>query len=699
MSLAEGQRLGPYEVLGRIGAGGMGEVYRARDTRLDRTVALKVLPSEFSQDAGLRTRFEREARAISALAHPHICTLFDVGEQDGQTFLVMEHLEGQTLLERIGKGALPLAQAIGIATQVAEALSAAHKQGIVHRDLKPGNVMLTKAGAKLLDFGLARQATHGERPEIESLTAAPTKSAPLTGQGTILGTLPYMAPEQVEGKPADARTDLWALGLLIYEMLTGRRAFEGRSQVSLIGAILEREPEPLGRLQPLTPPSLERLVKRCLAKSPDDRWDTAHDVAEELRWIAEVGPAAAESTKHRPPWRRTLGLGVAALAGLLLGVLAERRLWQGARPAPLVVRTQLDIQPAEELNAGGWGSGSWIPTPGGSRTALTWTPDGRALVFVGRRGGIQQLYVRDLSQDQAQPLAGTEEAQVPAVSTDGRWVAFWAKGEIRRAPIAGGPTSVLVPGLRWPPQGMTWGSSGRLYYGVVEDRIWRVVPEGAPEPVTTLLTAELTHSLPEVLPGERAVLFTVRRRVWTWGDEEVAAQDLATGERKALLREAVDARYVPGGPLVFMRQGVLMAASFDVNRLTVRGQPVPLLDGVGHALSGGFDVDVTGSGQFAVSTSGTLAYLARLGWPVSHGNPCDSRSPGPSESSHDRQAGLLGRPRPRARRATTGRWRRRLPPPGDLDRRHGPWVTRATRGRGRAWIPAMDARRPARRVT
>jgi len=311
MSLAEGQRLGPYEVLGRIGAGGMGEVYRARDTRLDRTVVLKVLPSEVSTDGALRSRFEREARAISALAHPHICTLFDVGEEDGRTFLVMEHLEGQTLLERLRKGPLPLAQAVAIATQVAEALSAAHKQGIVHRDLKPGNVMLTKTGAKLLDFGLASLVAHGERPAVDSLTAAPTASAPLTGRGTILGTLPYMAPEQLEGKPADARTDLWALGLLIYEMLTGRRAFEGQSQVSLIGAILEREPEPLGRLQPLTPPSLERLVRRCLAKSPDDRWDTAHDVADELRWLADATPAA-ESTSRRPRWMRTLAAAASA---------------------------------------------------------------------------------------------------------------------------------------------------------------------------------------------------------------------------------------------------------------------------------------------------------------------------------------------------------------------------------------------------
>ena len=599
MSLAEGQRLGPYEVLGRIGAGGMGEVYRARDTRLDRTVALKVLPSEVSADGALRSRFEREARAISALAHPHICTLFDVGEQDGRTFLVMEHLEGQTLLERLRKGPLPLAQAVEIATQVAQALSAAHKQGIVHRDLKPGNVMLTKTGAKLLDFGLAGLTDHGERPAV-GLASTPTEAAPLTGQGTLLGTLPYMAPEQLEGKPADARTDLWALGLLIYEMLTGRRAFEGKSQVSLMGAILEREPEPLGRLQPLTPPSLERLVKRCLAKSPDDRWDTAHDVADELRWIADAGSAVAEGTSRRPRWMRTLALTGPAIACILLGVFADRWLRPSVAPASPVVRTLLDVQPAEELNSGG---GGLLP-PGGSRTALAWTPDGRALVFVGRRGGVQQLYVRDLARDEAQPLAGTEGAQAPAVSTDGRSVAFWAGGAIKRIPIQGGPTSVLVPALAIPPQGMAWSRNGRLYYGRTEDRIWGVAPESAPEPVTTLQQTELTHGLPHVLPGEKALLFTVRRRENTWGDEEVVAQDLATGERKALLRDAVDARYVRGGHLVFMRQGVLMAATFDLDRVTVRGQPAPVLDGVGHALTAGRTDDITGAGQFAVSPSG-----------------------------------------------------------------------------------------------
>ena len=235
MALSAGTRLGPYEILEPLGAGGMGEVYRARDTRLDRTVAIKVLPAELAADPQLKARFEREARAISALAHPNICTLHDIGEQDGRTFLVMEHLVGQTLAERLKKGPLPLDKALEVATQVADALSAAHKQGIVHRDLKPGNVMLTKTGARLLDFGLARLTGHGAQPAVESLTSAPTEPEPLTGRGTVMGTLPYMAPEQVEGKPADARTDLWALGAILYEMLSGERPFRAENPTSLIG--------------------------------------------------------------------------------------------------------------------------------------------------------------------------------------------------------------------------------------------------------------------------------------------------------------------------------------------------------------------------------------------------------------------------------------------------------------------------------
>jgi serine/threonine-protein kinase len=585
----------------------MGEVYRARDTRLDRTVALKVLPTELAADPQLKARFEREARAISALAHPNICTLHDVGEQDGRTFLVMEHLVGETLAERLGKGALPLEQALEVATQIADALSAAHKQDIVHRDLKPGNVMLTKTGAKLLDFGLARLAAHGEQPAVESLTSAPTKQAPLTGQGMVLGTLPYMAPEQVEGKRADARTDLWALGTILYEMVTGHRAFEASSPASLIGAILEREPAPLRERQPLTPPSLERLVRRCLAKDPDDRWDTAHDVADELRWIGEAAPTP---TPHegRHGARLWLAAGAVALLGVgaLLGAAGARLLERDAPPP--VVRALLDVRPAEDVNAGGTYPQD-LPTPGGSRTALDWTPDGRTLVFVGRRAGVQQLYVRRLDATEARPLAGTEGAQVPAVSPEGGWVAFWADGAIQKVPLSGGPAAVVAGDMPAPPQGMSWGDSDELFLGHPDGSIWRASSDLDAEPVTERREKELSHRLPRLLPGGDALLYTVRKRAWTWGDEQVVAQALATGERKVLLHDAVDARYVPSGHLVFLRRGVLFAVAFDPVDLEVRGEPVPLLDGVAQALVSGNLGDVTGAGQFGVGSKGTLAYV------------------------------------------------------------------------------------------
>jgi len=361
MSLAAGTRLGSYEVLGLIGAGGMGEVYKARDTRLDRDVAIKVLPADVATDPERRRRFEHEARAVSALNHPHICTLYDIGSTSSPQaagvgassslpdpplhYLVMEFLDGQTLGARLTKGPLPLAQALDVAAQIADALDAARKHGIVHRDLKPGNVILTTGGAgrsgvtsaKLLDFGLAKLTAHGERPALVGDASAPTQTAPITARGTILGTLPYMAPEQLEGKEADARTDLWALGAVLHEMVTGRRAFEGESQVSLIGKIMNAEPADLATLQPLTPPALARVVTRCLAKHPDDRWDTAHDVADELRWIAQsssspLATSAVTATGRRWTRRRVLLASAVALVivAAVVAVFAPRIV----RPTP-----------------------------------------------------------------------------------------------------------------------------------------------------------------------------------------------------------------------------------------------------------------------------------------------------------------------------------------------------------------------------
>src|SRR3989304_3130079 len=292
MSLESGSKLGPYEIIAPVGAGGMGEVYKAKDTRLDRTVAIKVLPSHLADNARLRERFEREARAVSSLNHPHICTLYDIGSQDGVDFLVLEYLEGEPRGDRVKKGALPLEQALRTGIEIADALDKAHRQGVVHRDLKPGNIMLTKSGAKLLDFGLAKLAG-AEGGSVES--ALPTQQKSLTAEGSILGTLQYMAPEQLEGKEADSRTDLFAFGAVVYEMLTGKRAFEGKSQASLIGAILKDDPQPMSELQPMTPPVLDRVIKKCLAKEPDRRWQSAGDLHDERKWIAGGGGTALKA--------------------------------------------------------------------------------------------------------------------------------------------------------------------------------------------------------------------------------------------------------------------------------------------------------------------------------------------------------------------------------------------------------------------
>src|ERR1700720_1580805 len=310
MPILTGKRLGPYEVLSAIGAGGMGEVYRAKDTRLNRMVAVKVLPPHLADRPDSRKRFEREARTIASLNHPHICTLHDIGHQDGTDFLVMEYLEGDTLAQRLVKGPLPLDQVLQYAIEIADALDKAHRKGVTHRDLKPGNIMLTKSGTKMLDFGLAKLKQEVAPANVQ-LSQLPTANEPLTAQGTIVGTLQYMAPEQLEGKDVDARTDIFAFGAVVYEMATGKRAFEGKSQASLIAAILEREPPPMSSLQPMMPPALDRVVKKCLAKEPEKRWQAASDVCDELKWIAEGGSQvsslpAAPTRGIRTRWGRAL---------------------------------------------------------------------------------------------------------------------------------------------------------------------------------------------------------------------------------------------------------------------------------------------------------------------------------------------------------------------------------------------------------
>ena len=387
----------------------MGEVYRALDTRLDRIVAVKILPPHLSDNSTLRHRFEQEAKAISSLNHPHICVLHDVGHQDGTDFLVMEYLEGETLAKLLEKGPLPLAQVLKYGVEIADALDKAHRQGIVHRDLKPGNIMLTKSGAKLLDFGLAKTAvplTTGA-----TLTAAATHTTPVTQQGTIVGTFQYMSPEQIDGKELGSRSDIFSLGAVLYEMVTGQRAFQGRSQLSVASAILEKEPVPIGTIQPLTPPALDRAIRRCLAKDPEDRWQTARDLLLEFKWIAEGGSQAAMALTGTTKgigtrWQRTLLWG---FLSLLLAAVTGLAIWN-LKPSPPrpVSRTVITLPPGQKL-------------AGLDQPAVALSPDGTQLAYVATQGGTQQLYVRAMDSLDATPIPGTEGAVNPFFSPDGQW--------------------------------------------------------------------------------------------------------------------------------------------------------------------------------------------------------------------------------------------------------------------------------------
>src|SRR5215469_3536693 len=394
MPLSSGNKLGPYEILAPLGAGGMGEVYRARDTRLERTVAIKVLPSHLSADSIHKQRFEREAKTISHLNHPHICVLYDVGHQDGVDYLVMEGVEGETLAKRLEKGPLPLDQVLKYGAQLADALETAHRAEIVHRDLKPGNIMLTASGVKLLDFGLAKPAL--SKTAAETLMTAPAALAPLTGEGVIVGTFQYLSPEQLEGREADARSDIFAFGAVLYEMATGRKAFQGKTQASVIAAILEPEPPPISSFQPMVPVALDRVVKACLVKDGEQRWQTAHDVKLELQWIAEdgsqVGVPASLVSRRKMRERHTQA--VAAL-GILLAVIAAIGWWRAARPSPvhLPMRLSAELPP-----------GAIIDRFAGA--GITLSPDGTRIVLVeAHAGGNFQLAVRRMDQNEFAPLS------------------------------------------------------------------------------------------------------------------------------------------------------------------------------------------------------------------------------------------------------------------------------------------------------
>ena len=599
MALSSGTKLGPYEIQSPLGAGGMGEVYRAKDTRLERTVAIKILPADLSSSAELNARFEREARAVSALNHSHICHLYDIGSQDGIAYLVMEYLEGETLADRLRKGSLPMKQMLEYAVQVTDALATAHRAGILHRDLKPGNVMLTAAGAKLMDFGLAKPVTalgttgaaavSGMTPSTPTMTIAALSSPAkaLTQRGTVVGTFQYMAPEVLQGAEADARSDIFSLGCMLYEMATGRPAFEGKSQLSVLTGILERDPDPVSQVQPTSPAALDHVVKTCLEKNPDERFQTAHDVKVQLKWITECGAQVRVAPAHKFSRLSWLALG-AALAIPLVSIATYLSL--RSQPAP-VVRSSI-LPPAEtSFLTMVPASGPPVLSPDGTRLAFTALDD---------KGKIL-LYVRALSSLRAQPLAGTEEAMYPFWAPDNRQIGFFVPGKLMKIDANGGPPQTLCDASAG--RGGAWSKQGVIVFNPQANSPLLQVSAsgGVPKPASKLDVSrkENSHRWPQFLPDGKHFLY--------WARSGGGAQDhtLYVGQLDSLqakeISKGITMAAYASGYLLFLRDRTLMAQPFDASRLEIRGDSVPIAEQVTMNLG-------TGRAVFSVSENGTLVY-------------------------------------------------------------------------------------------
>ena len=591
MSLAPGTRIGPYEVVSMIGAGGMGEVYRATDTNLGRQVAIKVLPDAFLHDPERLVRFEREAKTLASLSHPNIATIYGLEKVDGIRALVMELVEGPTLAERIAQGPIETEEALPVAKQIAEALEAAHEQGIIHRDLKPANIKVRNDGTvKVLDFGLAKV--------LEPLSgvdepSSPTITSPaMTRMGVILGTAAYMSPEQAKGKSADKASDIWAFGCVLYEMLTGTRAFEGEDVSDTIANVLAHEPR-WDRVPSTTPPAILVLLRRSLRKERKRRLQDAAGVRIEIEDALSLprGRESDESPKGGVPrWRRAWLAGAALVGGpLIAGVVV----WQ-LKPSPpatpqVVTRFPIPIPADEE-----------IPV---SHPAIALSPDATHLVYVARRRGVQQLHLRALDRLESKPMAGTEGASSPFFSPDGQWVGFFAQGKLKKIPITAGAAQILCDA--GDPLGGSWAPNDIIYFAPGSfSGVWQVSANGGvPQPFTKLdpTKGEIGHRWPRVLPGSQAVLFTSRTGPGT--DEwQIQVQRVSTGERRTL-GQGESPYYVPTGHLVYIQTatGSLVARPFDISRLEVKAAAVVVADGI---LSGGEGA------HYALSGNGMLAYVA-----------------------------------------------------------------------------------------
>src|SRR5579864_801320 len=577
-------RLGAYEIQGPLGYGGMGEVYRSVDVRLGRIVAIKVVPWHVAERPTRRQRFEREAKILAGLSHPHICSLYDTGEQDGIPFLVMEALEGETLAERLVRGALPVDELLRHAIEMSMALEHAHRHGVIHCDLKPANVMLTPTGVKLLDFGIARLCAPDRAGDPAQ--PVPQRLQTVTDEDMLVGTPQYMAPEQLEGREPDPRTDIFALGAVIHEMATGRRPFEGESRAAVIAAILTEEPKPVSAIRTTStdetvPPLLDEVVARCLAKEAADRWQSASDLTQALKWTAN-----GRSGSLRAPRRLQRRTGLRWVGGVVLtSLIAGLGIWKFTRPsvAPLVSRFVLSVPETDTLITYG----------------LTLSPDGRTVVYVAQRQGIRQLFRRPIDQIEPTRITGTEGGEFPFFSPDGQWIGFFADGALKKVPAAGGAALTICPaGFR---KGASWGPNGTIVFASGSSPELMEVPAtgGLPRALTTITKSGVRAEWPELTPDGRAVLYT--EVAAAGASPRIIVRSLETGMERELLA-GTSPRLSPTGHLVFARRSDLWAVSFDRARLAIGGSPAPVLQGV--------QVNSGGMALFAIARDGSLVDAA-----------------------------------------------------------------------------------------
>jgi serine/threonine protein kinase len=600
MSLTPGTRLGPYEIVALLGAGGMGEVFRARDTRLEREVAIKVLPESLAANAQFRARFEREAKTISQLNHPNICTLYDVGEQNGVSYLVMELLQGESLADRLSRGPLPLADVLRYGTQIASALDRAHRAGITHRDLKPGNVVLTKSGAKLLDFGLAKAAASQPVVSIDGAT----EHKPLTQEGTILGTFQYMAPEQLEGAEVDARTDIFSFGALLYEMITGRRAFDGKTRTSVIAAIVSAQPPPISTIAPASPRSLDHIIQRCLEKDPQDRWQSAHDLSHELAWIAQFStqtevPASAtprKRSRERIAWilAATLALALAALCVTLIPKLRRAE-----------VPTVLDIAPPRDAR---------FNATGDEAGAVALSPDGLMAVYSIADVKGTRLMLRSLVSGEARILDGTEGGHFPFWSPDSKSIGFFTRGLLKRVEVSGGaPVGICISDAG---RGGTWGADDMIVFTANTQTPLLKVPAtgGTPVPVTKIDgVMHTSHRWPQFLPDGKRFLFLACNHKEPGGSKNAIYLGSVDGMAPKMILKSVANAAFADGYLLFTRDRQLFAQQVDED-LALEGEPVPIASDVLYAEGtwrSGFSV--AGTGRIAWH-SGQSSVISTMQW-------------------------------------------------------------------------------------